>query len=985
MKSTRRFFSLLCAAGVILCASACSENNSPNNTAAPSSGSITVTSAPETDTDFTVTETSPASKEQTTTQQDANIVSETTSEAKKPTTTAAEEVISHGYDPGSPDIYLNIHTTDIYPDTDKITFSVDASKEYITTSGFEFFKETENGWEKLEQIEGTLMVDDSVTVSKDHQLVLNLYPADYGITFNAGENYRIAKEVGGQTYDIYFIVGGRSPELTENDIKMTIREGSSFKIGDNGFTLDYEYVGGAEYASYGFGCYYTLEKRNDKGEWEEVKFSDSAAFIELGYCISTEYPTNSTSVTLNDDFYAEPLMAGTYRVVKPIENNVTLTALFKINDKYNLEPSATDKDIKMTIGQVENGEEITTDYEYLTLNFSYIGEDNFAEFSFGSYFCLERENNGQWEEVEFAENVGWNDLAYLIGTEYPETTMEIYIGEKLFKEPLTEGRYRVVKPMNIVEDLFNLTAEFEIVSGHFSEKDFIVKTSPSALNKDAEKTIEISYEYIGNDSDINVWLYEDYRLQKLNSTGGWDEIPFSGGFKFGSTVQKITKDNLTVTEIIKLKDEYFAKQLTEGTYRIVKDLCDCTAVTAVFEINEPKSELTRSDIKMSVFEVENNKVITDKTKSITVTLDYTGNTDDAEYYIELGYSIEKREANGWEKVEFADGFSFNTLGCTIGSEYPSRTLICSLTPECFNKPLEVGKYRIVKPINDNLTLYGEFEIHDINLVEAPGEIDSENGSITLSINEITDSGFICSLPWPYPAVYTVRCNPDKYDNYCVGDNIEVDYSVMYKVSEWDFLIIPKRIYMSDFELDQNVAYKPVIYLYPEEETEVSVMLHYNGELTVTYPEYGDGWNVTAMPDGTLFDKNGNEYSYLFWEGESNIEYDFSKGFCVKGEDSAEFLREALSALGLTPREYNEFIVFWLPFMLENEYNVISFQSDCYTDNAVLSVTPDPDTVLRVFMAFYGSDEYVEIEEQELNTTERNGFTVVEWGGTKIKG
>ena len=35
--------------------------------------------------------------------------------------------------------------------------------------------------------------------------------------------------------------------------------------------------------------------------------------------------------------------------------------------------------------------------------------------------------------------------------------------------------------------------------------------------------------------------------------------------------------------------------------------------------------------------------------------------------------------------------------------------------------------------------------------------------------------------------------------------------------------------------------KPVIYLYPEEETEVSVTLDYDGTLTATWPTYEDGW------------------------------------------------------------------------------------------------------------------------------------------------
>ncbi len=181
---------------------------------------------------------------------------------------------------------------------------------------------------------------------------------------------------------------------------------------------------------------------------------------------------------------------------------------------------------------------------------------------------------------------------------------------------------------------------------------------------------------------------------------------------------------------------------------------------------------------------------------------------------------------------------------------------------------------------------------------------------------------------------------------------------------------------------EPVDYKPVIYLYPEIETDVNVILNYNGKLTCTWPEYGNGWSVAAQPNGTLTDSDGNEYSYLFWEGVSSVEYDFSKGFCVPGNETAEFLRSALKTLGLMPREYNEFIVFWLPKLQENPYNLIAFQTDRYTENARLEVTPKPDTVLRVFMAYRPLQEPVQIEKQQLHTTERKGFTLVEWGGSQ---
>ena len=177
--------------------------------------------------------------------------------------------------------------------------------------------------------------------------------------------------------------------------------------------------------------------------------------------------------------------------------------------------------------------------------------------------------------------------------------------------------------------------------------------------------------------------------------------------------------------------------------------------------------------------------------------------------------------------------------------------------------------------------------------------------------------------------------------------------------------------------------KPVIYLYPEAETQVTVNLDLNGDLTCTYPAYGEGWTVTASPDGTLTDENGQTYNYLYWEGIQAADYDFSQGFCVAGQDTASFLEDTLADLGLTRREANEFMVYWLPMMEENPYNLISFQSEAYTDGAVLTVTPEPDTLLRVFMAWKPLASPVDIDPQTLTAPARTGFTVVEWGGTQV--
>ena len=251
------------------------------------------------------------------------------------------------------------------------------------------------------------------------------------------------------------------------------------------------------------------------------------------------------------------------------------------------------------------------------------------------------------------------------------------------------------------------------------------------------------------------------------------------------------------------------------------------------------------------------------------------------------------------------------------------------------------------------------------------------------ITEIYSNCFFATTVIPMP--YQIRLNGQLSNEWCVGDQIICTYENTYyddtthKV-EADFLTVEP----SDFELDPDACYKPVIYLYPEKETDVSVSLDLNGKLTCTYPAYKNGWKVTAAPDGTLTDANGQIYNYLYWEGETYVQYDLSKGFCVKGEDTAAFLEDALDNLGLTRREANEFIVYWLPLMEQNPYNIVSFQTDTYTDNAKLMVEPAPDTIIRIFMAWQSTDKYVELDNQELTAPERTGFTVVEWGGTEMK-
>ena len=229
-------------------------------------------------------------------------------------------------------------------------------------------------------------------------------------------------------------------------------------------------------------------------------------------------------------------------------------------------------------------------------------------------------------------------------------------------------------------------------------------------------------------------------------------------------------------------------------------------------------------------------------------------------------------------------------------------------------------------------------------------------------------------------VLTVTFDVEQYCGLCAPAN-KSDIDKKIKVV-YEYNTISEEEYC-----DNTVVYKPIIYLYPVKTTEVIVRLVYPEKLTTTYPKYETEWYVSAKPNGDLIDLNTGRSLYgFYWEGLNNVSKGVQEeGFVVKSEDTIAFLEEKLATLGLTEREANEFIIYWLPVLEENKYNYIRFETmEEINENMPLEIRPTPDTVIRVVMEFKGLERPIEVKEQQLVTPTRTGFTVVEWGGTKLK-
>ena len=176
--------------------------------------------------------------------------------------------------------------------------------------------------------------------------------------------------------------------------------------------------------------------------------------------------------------------------------------------------------------------------------------------------------------------------------------------------------------------------------------------------------------------------------------------------------------------------------------------------------------------------------------------------------------------------------------------------------------------------------------------------------------------------------------------------------------------------------------KPVIYLYPEQTTKISVNISPKGGFTKTEPEYGNGWNVLATPNGQLTDiSTGIIYPYLFWEGRGGIYTTPTRGFVVAEKDVHNFLVEKLTKLGLNQNEQKDFIEFWEPRMTGAPYFFVTFLGNRSMDEiAPLTISPKPDSVIRILMDFTPLQEPISVEGYDIKTPTREGFTVVEWGG-----
>ncbi len=212
-----------------------------------------------------------------------------------------------------------------------------------------------------------------------------------------------------------------------------------------------------------------------------------------------------------------------------------------------------------------------------------------------------------------------------------------------------------------------------------------------------------------------------------------------------------------------------------------------------------------------------------------------------------------------------------------------------------------------------------------------------------------------------------------------------DYLKLKPILVWkNKLGVYRMIFRSELVLTKCWA-EPLIYLYPTQPTRVTVGLDKTITLKESEPPYGDGWTVTAYPDGSIYSSiKDRYYSSLYWEGNAPAPNQPAISNVVTQRDIHTYFVSALTKFGLNEKERKDFENYWEPKVTGSPYYLISFyDTNALNRVAPLHINPVPDTEIRVLMEYTRLTRPIAVDSlgsEFYKTPKRIGFTAVEWGG-----
>jgi hypothetical protein len=179
------------------------------------------------------------------------------------------------------------------------------------------------------------------------------------------------------------------------------------------------------------------------------------------------------------------------------------------------------------------------------------------------------------------------------------------------------------------------------------------------------------------------------------------------------------------------------------------------------------------------------------------------------------------------------------------------------------------------------------------------------------------------------------------------------------------------------------VFKPNIYIYPTERSQISVNLSFpqGGKIITSIPNYGNGWIIDVDTSGII----NNKYEYLFYESEQPNAWQLYDGWIIKRSELGAFFTNNMLKYGFNGHEIKDFTDFWIPRLDNSEYFEIYPQESNIIETVIkLDFSKTPENILRLFYVIKGvnnnnnNNNRINIPVVN-NQFSRSGFHVSEWG------
>lgn len=189
---------------------------------------------------------------------------------------------------------------------------------------------------------------------------------------------------------------------------------------------------------------------------------------------------------------------------------------------------------------------------------------------------------------------------------------------------------------------------------------------------------------------------------------------------------------------------------------------------------------------------------------------------------------------------------------------------------------------------------------------------------------------------------------------------------------------------------ENVR-KPVIYVHSSDTIALNIKLTTPCENIFSYPQIStqNEWKIISYPNQTI-SFNNEEYRYLFWDGELNInEFDgfLTKASIIESDSLLPYLNNSLNGFGFNSQEKADFITYWYPLM--QSYAGVQVQF-LYNEDVQMISKLDNDQALPVYQFYmiwspiYSSakikSNYPDKIIPQINVP--NDY-ILEWGGIEL--